>query len=377
MGLKEWITRLADDRPADGKLASAAQSALAGMAPLYGIGAWANRVLHDIGAKESHRVAAPVFSVGNVTVGGTGKTPFCMLLVEWLRAQGKRPAIVTRGYGRDDENALVVVHDGRRLRATTREAGDEPVLLARALKDVPVVACADRTRAAEVILRRGIADTIVLDDGFQHHKLKRDADIVLVDATRPLSRLRLLPRGTLRELPGTMRRAHLIVMTRWGQSRDAKRALADAKAAAPSVPIVRTRVVVTSASHIATREAVELASLRGKRAVLLCGVGNPQSVESTARELGIEIAARRFLQDHATITKELLMRMDSVRSRVRADMLLVTEKDAVKLAELGSLPHELIAIRATAQWVSERDADLAHKVLRARLDARPVRGLVQ
>lgn len=374
MGLSDYFHRLADNRAPDGALDAALQTTLSVASPFYGVGAILNRLLHDTGLRERHSLPAIVLSVGNITLGGTGKTPFCQWLAAFLREEEKRPAILTRGYGRENENELLIVHNGTRLLAGTREAGDEPVLLARALGNVPVIASSNRARAGRTALKKFDVDTLILDDGFQHHGLQRQGDIVLIDSTRPLSTLRLLPRGTLREMPSVLSRAHLIVLTRWQQGSNPGRVLREVRSAAPSVPIVRTRLVISSASSLGTRAPVELESLRGKKAFLLCAVGNPDSVRRSAGEVGLQIVGSKILPDHARLSKALLLKCDSLRRRLRADYLVVTEKDAVKLAELGSLPPELIALRARIEMLTDRDRQIAETTIRARLHARTLRG---
>jgi tetraacyldisaccharide 4'-kinase len=377
MALGEFFTRIADGAKPKGLVETAAQGVAGVIAPLYGFGAVVNRLLHEAGAVQREELKAPVLSVGNITVGGTGKTPFCLWLVEFLQREGRRPAILTRGYGRADEAKLTIVHDGKRLLANTRDAGDEPVLLARALQSVPVVACASRAEGGRHALQRFEVDTLVLDDGFQHHALSRNGDIVLVDCTRPLSSLSLFPRGTLRETTSALQRAHLIVLTRWQQARDSKRVWREVRAIAPSVPIARTRIAITSASRVADRSAVPMESLAGKKAILLCAVGNPDSVKRSVRDLGVRLVGMKRLPDHAPITKELLLRYDSARKHAGADFLLVTEKDAVKLVELGSLPAELIALRARIQMLEPKDEATAERIIRARLQAGPIRGFLR
>jgi tetraacyldisaccharide 4'-kinase len=377
MGITDIFQRIADDSRPEGPGDSIAQRAAGLFAPVYTAGAYLNRTLHEFGVLGREELPAPVISVGNITLGGTGKTPFCHWLIDFLRAEGRRPAILTRGYGRSDESRLLVVHDGKRLVAGTRVAGDEPVLLARALRDVPVIACSSRAAAGRLALERFEVDTLVLDDGFQHHRLARNGDIVLVDCTKPLSRLELFPRGTLREPVSTLQRAHLIVLTRWQQAPEPERILREVKRAAPGVPIARSRMAVSAALRLSDRQPVRREELRGRRAVLLCAVGNPESVRKSAAELGLQVVGMKTFPDHAPITKAQLLHYDSVRLRKKADVLLVTEKDAVKLVELGNLPPEIIAVRARVEMLQDRDRELAEKVIRGRLKAGIVRGFLR
>lgn len=377
MALSDLFQRLADDRRPATAMEAAVQATMSAASPFYAAGAILNRLLHDTGLRERGSLPAIVLSVGNITVGGTGKTPFCLWLVALLKKEGKRPVILTRGYGREDEERLVVVHDGTKLLAGTREAGDEPVLLARSLGDTPVIACSDRHKAGRHALKRFEADTLILDDGFQHHALHRQGDIVLVDSTRPLSTLRLLPRGTLREPASVLSRAHLIVLTRWNQAANPGRVLREVRHLAPSVPVVRAKLTIASAVDLASREALDLPALKGKRAFLFCAVANPESVRRSAEELSLNLVGSKILPDHERPTKAMLLKCDSARRRLGADYLVVTEKDAVKLTELGNLPPGIIALRARLEMVSPKDQTRAESAIRSRLHSRTLRGYLR
>lgn len=375
MGLREFFEKIADNRRPQTRLQAGVQRALDFATPFYAGGAMLNRLLHEAGVLTRNTLPVPVLSVGNITMGGTGKSPFVIWLVERLRRLGRRPAILTRGYGRDDESKLVIVHDGKSLLASTAQAGDEPVMLALALGNVPVIACSDRTRAGKVALRRFKVDTLILDDGFQHHRLARQGEFVLVDSTRRLSSLRLTPRGSLRERPATLNRAHLIVLTRCNQSSSAKVVAAEVAKAAPRIPTIRTRIVPEGVYTLRGRRIPD-AQVRGAKAVVLCGVGNPASVGKTAREAGLAVKKLLALPDHARVNKTAVLKADLLRQRMRADFLIVTEKDAVKLRELGELPQEIVVLRAKVETASPQDERTAMRVLRARLHNKSVRGFL-
>src|SRR5713226_497054 len=182
---------------------------------LYGVAMKARRALFRRGVFHVHKVGAPVISVGNITTGGTGKTP----LVEWiaraLAHRQKRVCILTRGYGRPHPRSRVVVSNGSEIFSDAREAGDEPLLLAEKLKGEAAVICdADRVAAARWATENLGTNLFILDDGFQHLRLARDYNIVAIDATNPWNNRRLLPSGHLRESPNQLARADCIVITR-------------------------------------------------------------------------------------------------------------------------------------------------------------------
>lgn len=311
MPFEKYFHRLADSGPAASGLDRAVQSSLAAVAGFYGVGARVNRLLHENGLRPRHRLRAPVLSVGNITLGGTGKSPFCIWLARFLRQEGRLPAVLTRGYGRRNEDELVVVHDGERLQTGTRRAGDEPVMMARALRRVPVIACSDRFRGGRHAMRHFEVDTFILDDGFQHVALERQGEIVLLDATRPLDDLRVFPRGTLREPLGVLNRAHLLVLTRCDQARGSASMARRLRAQFPHATVVRTRLIVKHLRRLSNGERLDPVTLEGKRVVVACGVGNPGSVRETVKKLGARVVRLDALGDHATVAKETVVKWDS------------------------------------------------------------------
>lgn len=380
MRLAEWWQRhVADDAAGDSLLARVAQGALAVASVPYAVGATTSRTLHRFGILPTLKLDAPVLSVGNLTMGGTGKTPFVDWLCRHLREhEGHRPALLARGYGRRDEDALTIVHDGHRMRAGVTHAGDEPVLLAKRLGNVPVLACADRWRAGSLALKRLRATALVLDDGFQHHRLHREGDIVLVDGTRDLYRLELTPRGTLREPLSALANAHLIVVTRWDIG--GERALRLAKKLRrdfPGVPLVRVRFAPAGVRMIAGDAApLEPASLSGRKAALICAVGNPQSVALTAKQLGLRVVAAKFLPDHAPISSRMVREFEA-RARERgADLIVTTEKDEVKLPPAARRSGLWGVMPLAVEFASPADEERAISVIRARLASRGTRGLL-
>jgi tetraacyldisaccharide 4'-kinase len=372
--MQNLFKRLADDREPASAFERALQAVLAATAPVYATLPWTNRLLHESGIRPRARLEAAVLSVGNVTLGGTGKTPFVLWLTRWLESEGRKPAILTRGYGREDEDALTVAHDGRKLRATTNEAGDEPVLLARSLARVPIIACSDRHRAGRLALKRFAVDTCVLDDGLQHVQLDRQGEIILIDATQRLDRLRLFPRGTLREPLGVLSRAHLIVLTRCDEDAGSRRLARAITRQHPTIPVVRTRLVPADLLDPTTGEITPAAALSGHRLLVACGVGNPDSVREAVEGLGAHVLGTRNMADHARYTAKHVTEWKKARLKRGAEFVLVTEKDWVKIEELDVDVDGIRVLRSEIQFLDEADERLAQRVLRSRLRARGTRG---
>ncbi len=176
--------------------------------------------LYRLGIIKQVKLKQSVISVGNITVGGTGKTPAVMQIARVLLTHERHPAVVSRGYGRRDENVLTVVSDGKMVLADPGTGGDEPVLIGSKVLGVPVVAASDRLQAAQYAHEKFRNDTVILDDGFQHIRLARDLDIVLVDAVDPFGNGKLFPAGILREPLSALRRADVVVITHADRAAD-------------------------------------------------------------------------------------------------------------------------------------------------------------
>jgi tetraacyldisaccharide 4'-kinase len=282
----------------------------------YGdITAW-RRWHYRKGWYKSYAVEAPVISVGNLTTGGTGKTPVVAWVVDQLQKAGREPAVVTRGYkargGKSDEAEMLCC-----------------------LSDCSVVVNADRVAGAQTAIVTG-SDTIVLDDGFQHRRLKRDLDIVLIDALNPFGYNNVLPRGLMRERRAALRDAHAIVITR-SDLVDADR-LAELREilvkAAPQASI-HSAVHQPSGGVDEQGQAVELSELTGKRAVAFCGLGNPDGFFGTLGQLDVDVVGQLAFDDHVDYTPELAERISQQADAHEAEILITTQKDAVKLSGLS------------------------------------------
>lgn len=295
--------------------------ALALGAAIYRGGLAMRRAAYAIGLIRPERAAVPVISVGNLTAGGNGKTPLVIDLVERLRARGRTPAVVTRGYGAPNPTGIMVVGPT----TSWREAGDEPVLIARRT-DALVIVSPDRARGAELAVDRG-ADVIVLDDGFQHWRLARTLDLVLVDARLPFSNGHVLPWGRLREPRSALSRANLIIAHRGDVS-------APASLGALTADV---EVAIEVLGLDAGGQSLDLASLRGMKVALAAGIARPERLVATVRTLGAEIVATHFVADHAPIDPAALRGLAA-----RADRVIVTEKDAVRL--LSDAPVAVLSI---------------------------------
>lgn len=312
------------------------------LAALYGGAVAARLALYRRGILRVSRAARPVVSVGNLAAGGTGKTPFVAWLAEQLLARGERPAILTRGYGRTG-SGTVVVSDGLAPRATVEASGDEPALLARALRGVPIVADARRAVAAARVEELFPSVSVhLLDDGFSHVALSRDADIVLLDATDPAGG-GLLPAGRLREPLSSLARADAVVVTKVEQA-DPEPAFALARRWAPGTPIYRAETSVEGIRDGAGDE-VSPVDLPAGTIVAVAGIARPEAFFFTLASLGIEPTERLAFPDHARYGPYRIGRILRAAEETGATAIVTTEKDAVKLEDRIALPIFRVEVR--------------------------------
>jgi len=322
----------------------AALAALGLPARLYGA-LVRRRNLHYDRPGATRGVALPVISVGNLTVGGTGKTPLVAWLVRWLLDQGRSPAVVSRGYGGKARRGPLVVSRGDGPLCPARRCGDEPWLLAASLPGARVVVGSDRVAGAEAAQREG-ADCVVLDDGFQHRRLARDLDLLLLAADDPFGNGRLLPAGPLREPVEGLARADVVLATGCGPAQDLAPIERAVRLHNPAAPVL-------AAGH----RAVGFFDPRGdeharpQRAVAFCGIGNPERFRADLLARGVEVVEFRTFRDHHRFSSGELGDLRR-RSEHRQARLVTTEKD---LARIGGTPpgqaEPILALRIEAEVV--------------------------
>ncbi len=287
---------------------------------------------YDRGIAEVHFCGVPVISVGNLTTGGTGKTPIVCLLAKWFRERGIRVAIVSRGYGRGSE-----------------ACNDEAMELHARLPDVPHVQDSDRVKAANTAIEEFDAQILLMDDGFQHRRLHRDLNIVVVDALCPFGHGHLLPRGLLREPMGSLARADLVIITKCSSVDEATLTEIERRihVQVDRLPIVRSDHRPAGLLEYPDRQ-LPIERLQGKKVAVLSAIGNPQAFESTVRQCGATIVDNRQLPDHDPFDPSTVARLGEwVRSLDdQISLLLCTHKDLVKLKtnQLGDRPIAAVVI---------------------------------
>jgi tetraacyldisaccharide 4'-kinase len=288
------------------------------------------------------RLNRPVVSVGNLSVGGTGKTPLVILIARTLLARGHRPCILTRGYGRRGGKDLIVLEPGPDRVADPREVGDEPAALARALPKVPIVVSPDRLRAGIIGEQRFQATVHLLDDGFQHLALYRDLDAVLLDITQPLSDLALLPAGRWREPFSALRRAHWVILTRT-ELGDAGGLQRRVQAMNPLARIFRCATKFAGLLDVRTGLSEPHENLLRKKVAAFCGIGNPAALFADLRGWGFWVVAEKTFPDHHVYTHHELENIFARSRSAGAEAILTTQKDVMNLPPDLNAPLPLFA----------------------------------
>jgi tetraacyldisaccharide 4'-kinase len=318
-------------------------------------GAAVRAALYDRGLLRAVRAAAPVISIGNLAVGGVGKTPAAIAVARRLLARGRRVAVLSRGYGATRTDARVV-SDGERLLLGAGEGGDEPVLIARRLAGVRVLCGPRRADLARTAVEALGANALVLDDGFQHRALARDLDVVVLDAASPFGNGRLLPAGPNREPRSALRRAGLVWLSRSDRAApgalDALRALA--RDATGRAPVESRHAPVDVVDGTLTR-SLGPGALRGRRVLLLAAVARPAGVRATVEALGAEVAGEAIFPDHHRFAAGELDAAFRAAEASRCDAVVTTEKDAVRIEGARAGDPRLCAVRIEAEVVRGGD----------------------
>ncbi len=295
---------------------------------IYGAVSWVRNLCYDYEWFPAYSSSLPVISVGNLAVGGTGKTPVVDWLVKEFHKRGKHPAIISRGYSGNFDGAVGVVSTGDGILMTAVECGDEPYLLARRNPYCPVYISKKRIDGIKALEKLPNIDVIILDDGFQHRAVKRDVDLVLLDATRPLGNSLPLPAGNLREFPGALKRADFLLMTRSGvqgqsdfmgyHAYNSCHQLAD--------------IAVCLDGH-----AVPISQLKKLNLLAFAGIADPESFFTSLENMGLSLQRKLPFADHVEYQNQIMKQLHT--QAVSVDALITTEKDAVKLsADMFELP---------------------------------------
>ena len=317
---------------------------------------------YELGFSGKERLNCFVISLGNITVGGTGKTPTAQRLAKEIRDMGYRVVILNRGYRAKFYGEVGIVSDGQNLNMDAAQAGDEAYMLAKHLPNVPVLIGARRAVTGQYAIENFGAEVVILDDGYQHWQVIRDLDILLIDAVSVFGNGHLLPRGTLRESMSHISRADVCLMTKVDQAREGSRELIretvrkynSAAQIVESIHQPRCLIPLAEWSTNLAGKGIGVDIISSRRVMAVSAIGNPASFERTLRDLGAEIISSLRYPDHHDYTimemEDILRQADSFA----AEMIIVTEKDAVKIpdevaSETWGIPIYVISVEVTFQ----------------------------
>ncbi len=298
---------------------------------------------------KTHRADAPVISIGNITTGGTGKTPLviwlCKKLTENLKLKTKnyKCAILTRGY--KTRRASCVMRRAKNTRDTQydiRDTIDEPAILIESCPETKVIVNPDRAAGAAEAVNKFGAKTLVMDDGFQHRRLGRDLDIVTIDATRPFGYGKMLPAGLLREPLVSLKRANAAVITRCDQTTEAKLTQIEEKLQQvnPNMTIARSIHAAVCVKSTNDKE-ISLEQLKDKKIFAFCGIGNPEAFLNTIKALGPELVGSKVYNDHHHYSDDCLADICRQAAHLKADLILTTQKDWTKITRLAPAKRDI------------------------------------
>lgn len=291
--------------------------------------------------------------MGNITVGGTGKTPVVELLARRLKKDGYKVLILNRGYKGDFSGEVGLVSNGSQVFMSAKEAGDEPYMMANTLSGVPIIIGPNRVKTGKYGVDNFGPDFIILDDGFQHLQVKRDYDIVVIDSTNPFDNEYLLPRGKLREPLVNLKRAHLFLLTKADQVGIDDLAKINKRLVEinPAASIIKTKHKPDYIRSLGERNRREI-NLDGEKVLAVSGIGNPKSFEKTLENLGAKLVEKIRFEDHHSYTKEEIVEIFTLASQSGVDKIITTEKDAVSIDKnlvdeiiKEKIPLEVLGIR--------------------------------
>ena len=354
----------------EGGRANALKFVLGGFAKVYEqavqirLGLYRRRLLRP------QELGCPVVSVGNLTVGGTGKTPVAEMLARELQRRGRRVAILSRGYksvprpfAQRLRNKIFkhldlfpprIVSDGKEVLLDSRRAGDEPHMLAKNLPGVCVLVDKDRVKSGLHALRHFGSDVLLLDDGLQYQRLRHRIDVVLVDSQTPFGNEHLLPRGTLREPPANLRRASYIIVTKSGPTPD-EALLARLRKLNRTAAIIECNHAPRHWQDLGTGAKFPLDHLKGRHVGAMSGIARPESFEEGVRQLGANVEITKAFADHHRFTKKEILRFLEWCDRRSLDALVTTEKDAVRFPEIDNPPVPMLFLRVEIEILRGRE----------------------
>ena len=298
---------------------------------IYGLAVRARIQAYRSGLVAQEDLPGAVVSIGNISVGGTGKTPMTILVAQWAQAKGYNVCVLSRGYGGRHRGEVLEVSDGDQVKASWKECGDEPYLIAKKVPGVAVVVSRKRYLGGIYAAKKFGSDFFILDDGFQHLGLKRDLDIVLLDASMPFGNGHLLPLGTLREPPSLLTRAHALVLSRFIEDGTCQRIERELAGKFPATPMFKSIHRPEKLIFPVSQASFDPSCMSGKKVAAFAGIGNPTSFQNTLALLGARVLRFTRFPDHHVYQRDEIEALAREAKASGAEMLLTTEKDWIRI----------------------------------------------
>ena len=296
---------------------------------LYGCIVFIRNMMYDKHWIQVSTFDKPIISIGNITTGGTGKTPLVIYLAQFFQKTGRRAGIISRGYGRKSKG-MIVVHDGKNIITDVDNAGDEPYLMACTLQQIPIIVCEDRCNGIQTLIDYYSIDVVLMDDGFQHRKVKRDFDIITISSNDSASNYYLLPLGRLREPLKNIKRAQMVIYTK-----------TDNFLYQPSMSIIE-KFYKNALEFSMEKFALMKVHQDGYKKTFppeesvfaFCGIGEPESFFKSLDKFDIKLGGKRIFKDHQDYTSQIINELSNQVKASSCKSVITTEKDLVKLSNL-------------------------------------------
>jgi tetraacyldisaccharide 4'-kinase len=291
---------------------------------IYGLIIKIRNTLYDLNYFKSHTFHKPIISIGNITAGGTGKTPLVIYIARIILNQGRKPGIISRGYGRKSKG-MIIVHDGNKMLVDVNKAGDEPFLIGEKLKNVPIIVSNNRYEGITALIKNYFVDIIIMDDGFQHRSIKRDLNIITISGKESLKNYKLLPWGKMRESLSNIKRSNLIVYTKTNQK-----------------PMIHQTIKkLCSINYIISNYKLKLYHYNlnqfnqniGEPVFAFCGIADHNSFFKSIIKLGITIKGKKYYKDHQNYSDRIIKNLFKKIKKLKLNNIITTEKDIVKLPQ--------------------------------------------
>ncbi len=300
-------------------------------------------------------LSCPVISVGNISVGGTGKTPCVIMLAQMLQEKGFKPAILSRGYGGKSSHPINIVSDGHKILLDSKTSGDEPFLIAHTLKGIPVITGANRIITGKTAVNQFGANVLICDDAMQHRQIFRDINLVLLDNQILRGNNHVLPRGSLREPIKELKRASAIVLTRADEARQANGQI-EKLFPAENTPIFRSIHKLKDIVKGDDSAQKSISELQGKKVCVFCGIANPDSFRKTLSDAKAQVLSFDIFPDHHRYSQSELEKIKAKFIDYRADFLISTQKDGARLQDFPDFLNMIYLLRVEMEMIPKSDS---------------------